>query len=199
MEESGGRIGPCAVETTMTAGLLFAAALFAGPQQPSLPAGHADDSGAQKPATSTAQPDDPVGELPVSLERIKRELARRPAIRLQGDRNVYRVEVIGRKPTIEDILGPDYLKGPTPAGAPTHQEFLDLVTPKDFQGYAAFSNREAMAVAATSFALQWALQRAIHKFETAKQERDREAARKEVQEALAELEKARAKAGLPPK
>ena len=112
---------------------------------------------------------------------------------------MYRVEIIGRKPTIEDILGPDYLKGPTPAGAPTHQEFLDLVTPKDFQGYAAFSNREAMTVAATSFALQWALQRAIHKFETAKQEREREAARKEVQDALAELEKARVKAGLPPK
>ena len=73
------------------------------------------------------------------------------------------------------------------------------MTPKDFQGYAAFSNREAMTVAATSFALQWALQRAIHKFETAKQEREREAARKEVQDALAELEKARVKAGLPPK
>jgi len=56
-----------------------------------------------------------------------------------------------------------------------------------------------MTVAATSFALQWALQKAIHKFETAKQDREREAARKEVQDALAELEKARAKAGLPPK
>ena len=60
-------------------------------------------------------------------------------------------------------------------------------------------NREGLAVAATSFALQWALQKAIHKYETAKQEREREAARKEVQEALADLEKARLKAGLPPR
>jgi hypothetical protein len=183
----------------MTAVLLLAAALLAGSQQPAMPAPRVDAAEAQKPASPAAGTDDVVGDLPVSIARIQRALSRPPAIRLRGERNVYRVEIIGRKPTIEDILGPDYLKGPTPAGAPTHQEFLNLVTPKDFQGYAAFNNREAMTVAATSFALQWALQRAIHKFETAKQERDREAARKEVQEALAELEKARVKAGLPPK
>ena len=184
----------------MPAGLFLAAALLAASQQPVAPATPADAGDGQKSAASApARPDDPVGELPVSIQRIQRALSRPPAIRLHGDRNVYRVEIVGKKPTIEDILGPDYLKGPTPAGAPTHQEFLDLVTPKDFQGYAAFSNREAMTVAATSFALQWALQRAIHKYQTAKQEREREAARQEVQDALAELAKARAKAGLPPK
>jgi hypothetical protein len=200
MEDSGGRIEPCVVQTIMTAGLFLAAAIFAASQQPAVSASPADGGNGQKHAgAATAPPDERVGDLPVSLERIQRALSRPVAIRLQGDRNVYRVEIIGRKPTIEDILGPDYLKGPTPAGAPTHQEFLNLVTPKDFQGYAAFSNREAMAVAATSFALQWALQKAIHKFETAKEERAREAARKEVQDALAELEKARARAGLPPR
>jgi len=166
----------------MAPGLLLATAVLLGMQQPA----HADD---------------PPGDLPVSIARIQRALSRSPAIRLDGD-HVYRVEVIGRKPTIEDILGKDYLKGPTPAGAPTHQDILDLVTPKDFQGYAAYTNGEAAAVAATSFAFataQWALQKAIHKFETAKQERDREAARKEVQDALAELDKARARAGLPPR
>jgi hypothetical protein len=167
------------VQTVMAPGLFLAAAVLFGSQQP-------------------AQSDDPPGDLPVSIERIQRALARSPAIRLDKD-HVYRVEIIGRKPTIEDILGRDYLKGPTPAGAPTHQEILDLVTPTDFRGYAAFNNREALMVAATSFALQWALQKAIHKFETAHEEREREAARKEVQEALAELEKARIKAGLPPR
>lgn len=200
MEHSGGRIEACVVQIIMPAGLFLAAALLAASQQPVTPGTPAEAGDAQQPAASApARADDPVGELPVSIQRIQRALSRPPAIRLQGDRNVYRVEIVGKKPTIEDILGPDYLKGPTPAGAPTHQEFLDLVTPKDFQGYAAFSNREAMTVAATSFALQWALQRAIHKYQTAKQEREREAARKEVQDALAELEKARAKAGLPPK
>jgi hypothetical protein len=174
--------------------VLFAAMAVVAPQEqpqtPAAPSGSAE--AAPKPA-------DPIPQLPVSLERIQRALSRPPAIRIQGDRIVFRVEVLGRKPTIEDILGRDYLKGPVPAGGMTHQEFLNIVTPKDFQGYAAFNNREGMTVAATSLALQWALQKAIHKYETAKQDREREAARKEVQEALAELEKARLKAGLPPK
>lgn len=155
-------------------------------------------------ATATADPaadqDGTDGELPVSVDRIRHKLSEPPAIKMKTQGTVFRVEVLGRKPTIEDILGPDYLKGPVPAsGGMTHQEFLDLVTPKDVQGYAAFSNKEAATVAATSFALQWALQAAIHKFSEAKAEREREAARKEVQEALAELEKARIAAGLPPK
>jgi hypothetical protein len=152
-----------------------------------------------RPATSASAASASTGDLPVSLARIQRALSRPPAIRVTSDRLVFRVEVLGRKMTIEDILGPDYLKGPVPSSGMTHQEFLNMVTPKDYQGYAAFNNREALTVAATSFALQWALQKAIHKFETAKQEREREAARKEVQDALAELEKARARAGLPPK
>lgn len=183
----------------LLAPVLLSAMMAGGPRQPpQTPQAQAQtDESPQKPAGTIAV--EPLPELPVSLERIQRALSRPPAIRIRGDRVVFRVEVLGRKPTIEDILGPDYLKGPVPYGGMTHQEFLNMVTPKDYQGYAAFNNREAMTVAATSFALQWALQKAIHKYETAKQDREREAARKEVQEALAELEKARLKAGLPPK
>src|SRR6476469_4210055 len=182
---------------TFLACFLVAAVLGGSPRQNGQPAPAAPDA-VQEPPASTSSAG--VGELPVSLARIQRKLSRPPAIQLEGDKQVFRVEVLGRKPTIEDILGPDYLKGPVPSyGGMTHQEFLTMVTPKDYQGYAAFNNREAMTVAATSFALQWALQKAIHKYETAKQDREREAARKEVQEALAELEKARLKAGLPPK
>jgi hypothetical protein len=167
------------------------------PLQNGQPGGSSASSAEAARATDQPPPGD--AEMSASLGRIQRALMRPPAIRLTGDRTVFRVEVIGRKPTIEDILGPDYLKGPVPYGGMTHQEFLNMVTPKDVQGYAAFNNREAFTVAATSIALQWALQKAIHKFQTAKEERDREAARKEVQDALAELEKARLKAGLPPK
>jgi hypothetical protein len=143
--------------------------------------------------------DDADGDLPVSMERIQRALSRQPAIRLKGDQSVFRVEVLGKRLTIEEILGPDYLKGPVPRAPMTHQEFLNMVTPKDYQGYAAFSNREGVAVAASSFALKWALQKAIHKYQTAHESREREAARKEVQDALMELEKARIKAGLSPR
>jgi hypothetical protein len=112
---------------------------------------------------------------------------------------VFRVEVFARKPTIVDILGPDYLIGPVPYGGMTHQEFLNMVTPAEFRGFSMFTNKEGMTIAATSVALQWALMKAIDKLKDARNARALEAARREVIEAMNELEAARKKAGLPPK
>ena len=150
-------------------------------------------SAAAEPAAPALDPDD----LPVSIEKIQRALSRQPAIRVTEQRPVFRLEVFGRKPTIEDILGPDFHRGPVAHGGMTHQEFLNMVTPKDVQGYAAFTNKEAAVVAVTSFAFQYALAKAIKKFQEAKQERERAAAKREVDEALAALREARRKAGLP--
>jgi hypothetical protein len=135
--------------------------------------------------------------LPVDITRIQRRLARPPAIRPDDARPVIRVEVFGRSPTIDEILGPDWRRGPTPAGAMTHQEFLNLVTPRDVQGFAAFDNRQALTVAATSFALQWAVRQALKKLDDAITARQKEAAQREVDEALSALRRARREAGLP--
>jgi hypothetical protein len=135
--------------------------------------------------------------LPVNISKIQRALSRPPAIRPETTRPVFRVQVFSRSPTIDDILGPDWRKGPTPLGAMTHQEFLDLVTPNDVKGYAAFDNKQGLMVAATSFALKWAVTKALQKLDEAKTERQKAAARKEVDEALAALKKARREAGLP--
>jgi hypothetical protein len=152
-----------------------------------------------EPAPKSQTPDVDPDELPVSLARIQRRLATPPAIRLDSGKPVFRIEVLGKNPTIEDILGKDFLSGPVSWGGMTHQEFLDMVTPRDVRGYAAFSNKEAFTVAATSVALQWALQKAIQKYSDAKKEREKAAAREEVLDALNALQQARAKAGLPPK
>ena len=143
---------------------------------------------------------DPNIELPVDLERIQRALAKTPMLRFDAqNRQVFRVQVFGDKPTIDDILGPGWNAGPVPYGSMSHQEFLNMVTPDEARGYAGFTNKEGAIVAATSFALQWTLQKAIRKFKETQNEREREAARKEVLDALNALEEARAKAGLPPK
>lgn len=165
-------------------------------------AGSGPTTGAVAGTTDAGAGDDQAadsGDAGVSVERVQRALSRPPAIRLDAGRQVFRVEVLGPKLTIEDILGPDYLKGPVPGGGMTHQEFLDMVTPKAYQGYAPFTNGEALTVAVTSFIQKWALQKAIHKFQTATEERGRDAARREVEEALADLDRARARAGLPPR
>lgn len=153
-------------------------------------------AGTPQPPNGPAQDDI---QLPVSLERIQEAISRPPAIKPTTNRPVFRVEIFAPKPTIEDILGPDYLKGPAPATGMSHQEFLNMVTPAEYRGMAMFSNKEGLTVAATSLALQWALMKAVDKLKDARDERAREAARREVMDAMNALEAARKKAGLPQK
>ena len=147
--------------------------------------------GAQQPPASAAAED-----LPVSVDRIQRALAAPPAIELKEQNPVFRLEVFGRKPTLEDILGERFWIGPTPYGGMTHQEFLSMVTPQLAQPYAGFTGGHLLAQAALTLAEQWALKAAIKKYRSAINNREREAARKEVMEALAALEKVRRDAGL---
>jgi hypothetical protein len=170
---------------------------LAAPQSPA-PAAGPDDSTAKSASTSETPTVDP-DSIGISLEKIQKAVTRPPAIKLTENRQVFRVEVFGENPTIVDILGPDFLRGPIPNAPMTHQEFLAMVTPKDVQGYAAFSNGQGMVVAATSIALQWALQKALDKYKDASNERAKSAATKEVQEALDALRRARREAGLPDK
>jgi len=162
----------------MAAVLLMCAVLLAGQQ-----------------ATPVAQPE----ELPVSLDRIQRALSSKPAFELKEQHPVFRLEIFGRKPTIEDVLGEKFWIGPTPYGGMTHKEFLDMVTPKLAQPYAGFTGKYLVAETALALSEQWALKSAIRKYRTALTDHERESARKEVMDALAALEKARRDAGLPEK
>lgn len=178
------------VLTSLPAVVLMAALL--AQQQPVTPARPAEPA---PPATTPPAAID----LPVDLDKIQQALSRPPAIRTTSARPVFRVEILAKNPTIEDILGPDYLKGPVPYGSMTHQEFLNMVTPSEYRGMGVFTGGEALTVAATSIGLQWALMKAIDKVKQARTERAKAAARKEVQDALDKLAAARKKAGLPPK
>lgn len=177
MDQRPGRIAGCVVLTLMAAALLVCVVLLAGQQT--------------APATTPE-------ELPVSLDRIQRALSAKPALELKEQHPVFRLEVFGRKPTIEDILGEKFWIGPTPYGGMTHQEFLDKVTPQLAQPSAGFTGKYLVAATALALMEQWALKQAIRKFRTAIGNREREAARKEVMDALVALEKARRDAGLPP-
>lgn len=166
--------------------LVLLGILLTAPQQGAAVApGAASDPETRQPDAGAAI------QLPVSLERIQEAVSRPPAIRTGGDRPVFRVEVIERRPTIEDILGPDYLRGPAPASSMSHQEFLNMVTPQEFRGMAMFTNKEAITIAATSLALQWALSKAVDKLKEARTARAKEAARREVLEAMNAIEAAR--------
>ena len=183
-----GRIEPCVVITHMPLALLLAAALWAGSQQ----------APATSPPTpsATTTPPSAADDLPVSLDRIQRALSKPAPIQLKEQNPVFRLEVFGKKPTLEEILGEKFWIGPTPYGGMTHQEFLDMVTPKELQPYGGFTGGHLLAEIGLTYAEQWALKQALRKFKEAQGEHEREAARKEVMQALEALEKARREAGL---
>jgi hypothetical protein len=175
--------------------------LQAAPAQPGTGSPGSDPLAKHQPQSTAG---DAADDLPVSLSRIQRALSAPPALKfleptMRNGRPVYRVDVEGARIDIRTLLAKDALRGAVPYGGMTHQEFLDLVTPDDVRGYAAFSNAEGITVAATSIALQWAVLKAIDALKKAKDAREQESARKEVEEALEALRKARRAAGLPEK
>ena len=159
-------------------------------------------------AAGQEKPTLPAGEsLPVSVEKIRKVLSQ-PEVLAPEATPRFRVEVIAPKPNIEDFLGKDFWKGngaPVPGGAAmTHQEFLAMVTPQDYRGTAMYTQSEALTVMATSVLFQFAidkamqgLAKALKTYREARKAQAREDARREVQNALAELDRARAAAGLP--
>jgi hypothetical protein len=174
----------------MTPAFLACALLASGPQQtastPLQPVAASEST--QQPSTSA--------DLPVSLERIERALASPPPVEFKEQHPVFRVEIYGRKPSLEDLLGERFWVGPAPYGGMTHQEFMTMSTPRELQPYGGFTGKYLVAETALTLAEQWALKEAIHKFKDAKSQHARDAARKEVLDALADLERARKAAGL---
>jgi hypothetical protein len=150
------------------------------------------------PAATTADPSDApisIDNLPVSVGRIQRALNGPPPIDLREQHPVFRLEIFGRAPTIEDILGEKFWIGPAPYAGMTHQEFMDMNTPKLLQSYAGFTGKYLVAETALTLMETWALKAAVRHFRDAKGEQEREKARKEVLDALAALERARHAAG----
>jgi hypothetical protein len=186
--------------------VLLAGLLSGTPQQSGAPVSteQPDPQQQTRAADAPTQPSPPPAELPVSLKRIQRALSQPSSIRLletksRNGRQVYRVDVEGERVDIAAMMGRESLRAPASYGGMTHQEFLDHVTPNDVKGYAAFSNGQGMMVAATSIALQWAVLKALDSLKSAKDERAKERARQEVDEALEALRRARRAAGLPDK
>jgi hypothetical protein len=88
------------------------------------------------PASAVAQQPQPVdpSKMGVDLSRIKRELSQtQPDASSEDDplRLRFTVEVVGTAPKI-DLLEGFNVRGPVPYGPPTHQEFLDVVTPREY-------------------------------------------------------------------
>ena len=126
----------------MVAPLLMAAVLSIAPVAVDGgldPAVNREAAAAKAPATTAPAP-----TLPVSLTRIRRQLAQEPTQteRFENFRLIASLQVYGQAPRFELFteenryanIGPNRY-GATPAryGSPTHAEFLSQVTPDNFE------------------------------------------------------------------
>jgi hypothetical protein len=97
--------------------------------------GAAQVSETPAPAAPRPEPAVNVDRLPLDLERLERRLRQSSEQEnWDGFRLRYRVDVFGTAPRIQFFAPEDVLpSGPIPYGAPTHQEMLEVMTPKEFR------------------------------------------------------------------
>ena len=78
-----------------------------------------------------------LSRLPIDVQRIERRFREGEFREERNGLNLrYFVEVYGKAPNIVLFSKEDNLEhGPTPYGAPTHREMLDMMTPREFRNY----------------------------------------------------------------
>jgi hypothetical protein len=147
---------------------------------------------APPPAAAQAADPNPAADFPVSLSRIRKELATKPTLKLdipvRDDIPRFYVDV-NATPDIQTFLeGVDLLHGPVPGSAPTHADMMALVTPKELYSSAGFDALSLLTAGAFNSAVYLAA-RAFKALANAKNERERETIRAEIKRELAELER----------
>jgi len=130
-------------------------------------------------------------QLPVDMDKIREALTQNPQMRLNTDELRFYVDIIGRIPTFEEIVGDFNLKyGPVSGAGMTHEEYLTMVN-REFNTSGAVSGIEALQVALTSYGLLTMVKRAYEEYKQAKTERERRVIQERIERELRELEKRR--------
>jgi hypothetical protein len=132
----------------------------------------------------TPSPSPAAAQAAADLERVKAQLNRAPGLKLDEGQLRFYVEVVAKQPSIADMIGSyDLMNGPTKRGAPmTHQEFLNMVTPKELYGSGGIKAGELLQFALTNWLGQQVIKRAMEDLRNARTEH-------EVQEIRARIER----------
>ena len=84
------------------------------------------------PAAQTSAPVD-VSKLPINLAKLQQKL-RESSEAADASKLRFKVDVVGQAPAIQIFTPGENLRyGPTPNSLPTHQEMLDVATPREFR------------------------------------------------------------------
>ncbi|MCC7008215.1 MAG: hypothetical protein IT184_05315 [Acidobacteria bacterium] len=147
--------------------------LFARATPPAQPPAVAASPAPQAPDATTPPP--PLTVTPAQIERVQRALARRQSgLRLDEQQLRFYLEIIARQPSFAEYTrGYDFLNGPTRRGNPmTHQEFLDMVTPKEMYSSDLIPAIDRLQAAFTNWIGQSLIRRALEELKQAKDDRE---------------------------
>jgi hypothetical protein len=159
---------------------------------------------ADRPSTPAASPppavqvdgaaraDQQVDALPIDVGHIKEEIKKQPAVRLDDQQLRFYVLVLAKAPKFQDFVGDYDLKnGPTRGGAAmTHQEFLNMVTPKELNelfGSTSGSSFAMFQAAIMNAVGQSLIKKAILDIRGARDEREVQAIRERIDRELSAL------------
>jgi len=144
-----------------------------------------------QPPSAAPQPAQPpsAAQAVSELERVKAQLNRAPGLKLDDQQLRFYVEVVAKQPSIADLIGSyDLINGPTRRGAPmTHQEFLNMVTPKELYGSGGIKAHELLQFAVTNWLGQQIIKRALEDLRNARTEREVQEIRTRIDRELAAL------------
>jgi len=146
------------------------------------------------PANVSAQvtPDPAVAVTPGQLEQIRRALGQPTVLKLDDRQIRFYLEVVGRQPrkfsSAEFFSGYDLINGATARGNPmSHQEFLDMVNPKELHSTAGITPAEMLQFALTNWLGQSLLKKALDDVRNAKTEREVQEIRERIDRELQAL------------
>jgi len=151
----------------------------------------------QPPAQSGTQTPPPAAGIqvpsipPDQLARIREGLARESTLKLEDGRRMIYVEVIGKWPTFAEIAkGYDLMNGPTGGGNPmSHQEYLNMVTPKELYGSGGISAPEVLTMALVNYFGQKYISKGLKEISQTRDQKKIEEIRARIDAELAALRK----------
>jgi hypothetical protein len=150
----------------------------------------ADGSPAPAPATAPATPADtpPATDVPPEqVNRVRRALEFKPLVSLKGEQLQFYVQIVGRQPVsfAEYVKGSDLMHGPTRRGNPmTHQEFLNMVTPREMYSSGGITPSELLQFALTNWLGQTLVRRGLEEINEAQTEKEKQEIRDRIDREL---------------
>jgi hypothetical protein len=128
-------------------------------------------------------------ERPPNLERIREGVNNPPQLIIDDGKLRIYVEVIAKWPRFDELVkGYDLRNGPTKRGAVmTHQEFLQMVTPREMYSSAGIRPGEVLTMALVNWVGKAIVTRGLEAIKNARSEREIQEIRERIDRELAAL------------